>query len=445
MHSHRNPSVLFLVVTALLTMGLAARAQQDGDVTVIIKAKSKPATLPTLLVMCDLVCNWKLDGEVKGHIDAGGSVKVKVEPGQHMVEAVTEDGFDWVKQPSTVKPTGQTMVNIELEPIRDARLIAEQEAQDQAAQEAAREAQAKAETQQLLEKAAKAARDKAASEAVPGVWADAATGLMWTKKDNGSSVAWKQATDYCRNLQLAGYSDWRLPEIDELGDIYDSSLNVPGHSIDGQPLNWHVKGDLKLSGMWEVSNTREEVPQNSYQPSGKAWIFEFSQDWGKRSTFPINLSGGRALCVRTTGDRALLEQQERERAAREEAAGVTWTDTATGLMWTKKDQGNLNWKQATAYCQNLQLGGHSDWRLPEIEELQGIYDRDSGIAGHNVKGNLQVPRWWEWSSSQGDSSKHVLIFDFKDGIRFSGGPGRDWTVVSWHGDTAALCVRSASR
>ena len=84
MHSHRNPSVLFLVATALLTTGLAARAQQDGDVTVIIKAKSKPATLPTLLVMCDLVCNWKLDGEVKGHIDAGGSVKVKVEPGQHM-------------------------------------------------------------------------------------------------------------------------------------------------------------------------------------------------------------------------------------------------------------------------------------------------------------------------------------------------------------------------
>jgi hypothetical protein len=115
MHLHRNPSALLLVLAALLTTGLAAHAQQDGDVTVIIKAKSKPATLPTLLVMCDLVCNWKLDGEVKGHIYAGGSVKVKVEPGQHMVEATTEDGVDWVKQPSTVKPTGQTMVNIELQ------------------------------------------------------------------------------------------------------------------------------------------------------------------------------------------------------------------------------------------------------------------------------------------------------------------------------------------
>ena len=26
----------------------------------------------------------------------------------------------------------------------------------------------------------------------------------------------------------------------------------------------------------------------------------------------------------------------------------------------------------------------------------------------------------------------------------SGGPGRDWTVVSWHGETGALCVRHAS-
>ena len=115
--------------------------------------------------------------------------------------------------------------------------------------------------------------------------------------------------------------------------------------------------------------------------------------------------------------REKAEQVERDRAAREEAAGVTWTDIATGLMWTKKGKGNLNWKQAIAYCQNLQLAGHSDWRLPRIEELQGIYDHDAGFGSHNVKGNLQVPKSWEWSSSQGDSSEKVSMFDFKDGIR----------------------------
>lgn len=266
----RNPSVLLLVVTALLTSGAAARAQQDGDVTVIIKAKSKPAALPTLLVMCDLVCNWKLDGEVKGHIYAGGSAKVKVEPGQHMVEAATEDGFDQVKQPSTVKPTGQTMVSIELQPIRDARLIAEQEAQDAAAQERAVRAQAE-----------RAARDEAA-----GFWTDPGTGLMWMKKDNGSDVSWQQAVDYCRNLQLAGHHDWRLPTRDELDAIYESDADVNG---------WHVKGNLHMSG-WQWGSSQESAFDC------KAWFVKFDDHGSQCPFLPSYSSNTRALCVRSSGE-----------------------------------------------------------------------------------------------------------------------------------------------
>jgi hypothetical protein len=237
MHMVRNLFVLLLVVTALLATGLSARAQQDGDVTVIIKAKSKHATLPTLLVLCDLGCDWKLDGEVKGHIHSEASVKVKVEPGQHMVEATTEDGVDQVKQPTTVKPTGQTMVNIELWPIRYARLVAEQEERDKGAQEA----QAKTD-RESSEKAEQAARKKAAQElaakeeAERQPWTDAATGLMWTKKGNGESVSWQQAMYYCRNLRLAGYDDWRLPSIDELSGINASEANTNGVCLKGDLL-----------------------------------------------------------------------------------------------------------------------------------------------------------------------------------------------------------------
>ena len=297
MHLFRKPSVLLLVVTALLPCGAAARAQQDADVTVIIKAKSKPTTLPTLLVLCDLVCDWKLDGEVKGRIDAGGSAKVKVEPGQHMVEATTEDGLDEVKQPSTVKPTGQTMVSIELQPIRDFRLIAQQQLRDEAVQA----------------QAAKEQAERDAREETVGVWTDPATGLMWTKKDSGRGVSWQEASLYCQNLQLAGHSDWRLPVIDELLGIYDSRINIPGSSDRGENLTWHVKGDLKLSGKVEVSNTTEteDVPQGSHYPPTKlAWAMEFFQDWGKRFTIPVDgeylppnwKDEDRALCVRRSGE-----------------------------------------------------------------------------------------------------------------------------------------------
>lgn len=54
-------------------------------------------------------------------------------------------------------------------------------------------------------------------------WVDPSTSLMWTAKDNGKDLNWKQAMRYCRDLRLAGYSDWSLPTIDQLQGIYDGS------------------------------------------------------------------------------------------------------------------------------------------------------------------------------------------------------------------------------
>jgi hypothetical protein len=79
-------------------------------------------------------------------------------------------------------------------------------------------------------------------------------------------------------------------------------------------------------------------------------------------------------------------------------------------MWSKKDNGSkVNWNQASDYCSKLQLAGYNDWRLPTIEELQGIYDPSVGVRRVfemgpfivHVKGNLDLTGW-QWSSTQGD-------------------------------------------
>jgi hypothetical protein len=54
-----------------------------------------------------------------------------------------------------------------------------------------------------------------------GTVSDAATGLMWTKSDSGTTGNWEQALDYAENLEYAGYDDWRLPNAKELLSIVD--------------------------------------------------------------------------------------------------------------------------------------------------------------------------------------------------------------------------------
>ena len=53
----------------------------------------------------------------------------------------------------------------------------------------------------------------------------------------------------------------------------------------------------------------------------------------------------------------------------------TVTDKVTSLTWQKgHNDERLNWVDASAACDSLQLGGHNDWRLPTIKELFSITD-----------------------------------------------------------------------
>lgn len=52
----------------------------------------------------------------------------------------------------------------------------------------------------------------------------------------------------------------------------------------------------------------------------------------------------------------------------------TVTDTSTGLMWQQETASQMTWQSALGYCEDLPLGGYTDWRLPTIKELASIVD-----------------------------------------------------------------------
>jgi hypothetical protein len=114
---------------------------------------------------------------------------------------------------------------------------------------------------------------------------------------------------------------------------------------------------------------------------------------------------------------------------------VGWTDQDTGLTWTKEDNGSdVDWNQANAYCTNLRLGEYSDWRLPTIDELQGIYDANViNVGSGHVKGNLKLSSYI-WSSTQTNAEKSAWGFTFFKGHRL---PFRLNNSAYDH----ALCVR----
>jgi hypothetical protein len=96
----------------------------------------------------------------------------------------------------------------------------------------------------------------------------------------------------------------------------------------------------------------------------------------------------------------------------------TMTDNLTGLMWTKNaTSSHKTWQEALDYCNNLTLGGYSDWRLPDVNELESLVNAGESDIGTwlNAQGFTNEQAGYYWSSTtHGDYS------------------GSAWCIDMWH-------------
>ena len=89
---------------------------------------------------------------------------------------------------------------------------------------------------------------------------DANTGLMWQQGEGGEKT-WEDAIAYCEGLSLAVYTDWRLPNKEELKSITDDTLNNPAIDTNFFP-------DAHASNYWSSSSVASL--------SSSAWYVSFS-------------------------------------------------------------------------------------------------------------------------------------------------------------------------
>ncbi len=92
-------------------------------------------------------------------------------------------------------------------------------------------------------------------------------------------------------------------------------------------------------------------------------------------------------------------------------SGDIVTDSISGLQWQDNAIGQkMKWQEAITHCEDLSLGGYSDWRLPNINELRSIVDRDKydpTIVSAFI--NFSSSYYWSSTTNKGHSGNAWIV------------------------------------
>jgi hypothetical protein len=125
------------------------------------------------------------------------------------------------------------------------------------------------------------------------------------------------------------------------------------------------------------------------------------------------------------------------------ASGVdALRDGASGLKWTQDDNGSdIAWNDAGKYCETLNLGGTTGWRLPTTDELKAIYDTNGAakapcrVGKCAVSTQFRLSSYLYWSADPNGDAESWSV---------SLGGGQRASYPKGHSlDARALCVKSA--
>jgi hypothetical protein len=275
-----------------------------------------------------------------------------------------------------------------------------------------------------------------------GTVTDLNTGLMWQQTPDFERYNFYDAFDYVDELEIGGYTDWRLPTIKELYSLLNSNGRLDASSsASSQPYLYDDYFDF------EYDETMLYAGQ--YWSSTK-YVKGALQNIGMEGAFVFNFADGYIKSYQTglyfDGTPGVEDVGCFVRAVRgtSNVYGVndfidngdgTVNDLATGLMWQQADDGNTyNWKEALAFATQSELAGYTDWRLPNTKELQSIVDYDK-ITFPAIDESFFVctkaDSWFWTSTTHGDYKYTACYLAF--GRAYSKDNSSATEYYDWHG------------
>ncbi|MDX2279614.1 MAG: DUF1566 domain-containing protein [Saprospiraceae bacterium] len=189
-----------------------------------------------------------------------------------------------------------------------------------------------------------------------GTVTDTVTGLMWQQTDGGE-MTFENAQQYCTNLTLATYSDWRLPSAQE-------AFSILNHSKPNPALDQNAFTNTGAEYWW----TSEKQADNA----AKIWVTNAGGGIGNHpKSETVSAGGSKKMHARAVRDVHSPQSIAKQLVTLDSIV----YDSLTGLEWQAflpKDSNT--WENALFFAENLLLEGKNDWRLPNIKELQSIND-----------------------------------------------------------------------
>ncbi len=250
-----------------------------------------------------------------------------------------------------------------------------------------------------------------------GTITDNITGLMWQKTDGGE-MTYENAITYCSSLALGGYNDWRLPTNHELMTINKYDNTNPALNTTYFPK---TTAEYWWSNLTQVDD------------ASKVWLVNAGGGTGAHSkTETIHAGGTKYIDVRAV--RNIYSTSFSVLHFTDNGNG-TITDNYTGLVWQKIQSPNsMTWEEALAYASTLSLAGKTDWRVPNVKELQSLNDEKLSKPSFNKTYFTNISSGNFWSSTTLSAPQPTQAWDINV----------DYGIVSYNLKTVkefVLCVR----